>query len=95
MYLQVKVPAVAASAYTGFCANLGHALINYVEVEIGGQRIDKHYGEWLHIWNELTQTKGKEVGYDRMVGASIADASGTSAETTMYIPLQFWFKNWT
>ena len=30
--------------------------IKNVEIEIGGQRIDKHYGDWLHIWNELTQT---------------------------------------
>ena len=32
---------------------VGHVLIRSVEVEIGGQRIDKHYGDWLNIWNEL------------------------------------------
>ena len=34
---------------------IGHVLVKNVEIEIGGQRIDKHYGDWLHIWNELTQ----------------------------------------
>ena len=82
---------------------LGHALIKYVELEIGGQRIDKHWAAWLHIWNELTQTAGHAAGYAQMVG-NTPDltnvtwvAAGGSAKTvkssynTMYIPLQFWF----
>ena len=28
-------------------------LVNTVEVEIGGQKIDKHYSAWLDIYNEL------------------------------------------
>ena len=36
-------------------ANMGHALIESVEIEIGGQTIDKHYGKWLTIWNYLTE----------------------------------------
>ena len=35
-------------------ANLGHSLINYTEILIGGQSIDKHYGKWLTIWSYLT-----------------------------------------
>jgi hypothetical protein len=58
----------------------GLELIKSVEVEIGGQRIDKHYGEWLHIWNELTQTAGHESAYTSMTEG-----------TLMYVPLEFWF----
>ena len=36
-------------------ANFGHSLIDYVEIEIGGQLIDRHYGIWLTIWNYLTE----------------------------------------
>jgi len=36
-------------------ANLGHTLIEYVDIEIGGQLIDRHYGKWLTIWNYLTE----------------------------------------
>ena len=36
-------------------ANIGHAIIDYVELEIGGQIIDKHYGKWMTIWNYLTE----------------------------------------
>ena len=86
VYLQVTVPELAASK--SFAANLGQALIKYAEVEIGGQRIDKHYGDWMHIWNELSQEAGKKVGYGLMTGAALG---AQSAETDLYIPLEFWF----
>ena len=37
-------------------ANLGHSLIDYIDIEIGGQNIDRHYGKWLTIWNYLTES---------------------------------------
>jgi hypothetical protein len=73
---------------------IGHALIRSVEVEIGGQRIDKHYGDWLNIWNELTQEPGHQVGYDNMVGNNLLLTGAGLKEveaTTLYVPLQFWF----
>ena len=59
-------------------------LIQKVEVEIGGQLIDRQYGDWMQIWNELTLPAGKKTGYDKMVG--ITGASGKR-----YVPLEFWF----
>jgi hypothetical protein len=67
----------------------GQALMKSVEVEIGGQRIDKHYSNWLHIWNELTQESGKVNGYNKMTSEGFTDAD--SEVTTYYVPLQFWF----
>jgi len=29
-------------------------LLKEIEIEIGGQKIDKHYGHWLTAWHELT-----------------------------------------
>jgi len=46
----------------------GEQLINTVEVEIGGQRIDRQYGDWMHIWNQLTLTAEQQKGYYKMVG---------------------------
>jgi len=37
-----------------YCSNIGTALINSVELEIGGQSIDKHTGHWLETYFELT-----------------------------------------
>jgi len=99
VYLQVTVPAVTANDSTStfrWVNWLGHVLIKNVEVEIGGQRIDKHYGDWMHIWNELTQTAGHKVGYANMVGnvprlTQFTPEGGSTPEVDLYIPLEFWF----
>ena len=54
MYVEHQV-TVGNHAQTDTCNNYGHALLREVEVEIGGQRIDKHEGRWLNIWSELTE----------------------------------------
>ena len=94
----------------------GEQLIAQVEVEIGGQRIDRQYGDWMHIWNQLTMTAEQQRGYFKMIGnttqltfitdPSFADVDGPCdslaprqvcaprnalPETTLYVPLQFWF----
>jgi len=61
-------------------------VIKESELEIGGQKIDKHYGEWMYIWNELSLPKGKRDGYDEMVGTS-----GMDVGEKYYVPLEFWF----
>jgi hypothetical protein len=101
VYLQVTVPQVSVPDGESFrwLNWLGHTLIKFAEVEIGGQRIDKHYGDWMHIWNELSQEAGKKVGYANMVGnvpmlTQVTTGVGSAAtvpEMDLYIPLEFWF----
>jgi len=81
IYLQMDVSNTSTTVKVS-----AHELVKSVEVEIGGQRIDKHYGAWLSIWNELTQTAGHWDGYDKM---TTVDVSTTNK--TLYLPLQFWF----
>jgi hypothetical protein len=94
----------------------GEQLVAQVEVEIGGQRIDRQYGDWMHIWNQLTMTSEQTRGYFNMIGnttqltfitdPSFSDVDGPCdslaprqvcaprnalPETTLYVPLQFWF----
>ena len=74
---------------------VGLALIYHVSVEIGGQEIDKHYGHWMYVWQELTMTSEKAQGYKRMVGGN--DSSGwlllgnALEAQELHIPLDFWF----
>lgn len=104
MYLRVVLPDVRVPRGHAFrwLDWIGHILIKSVEIEIGGQRIDRHYGEWLHIWNELTQTAGHALGYANLVGntpdlTSITETDATATDLSvkkgdvLYIPLQFWF----
>ena len=152
VYLQVTLPAVNQSDLDtagipsfNWVQGIGQALVKQVEIEIGGQLIDRQYGEWLHLWNELTLSSGKALDYNRMVNgvggvplenagqdcnacsvgagcsatrasetvnapsvynSSLCDRSaanvmnkwldnytivGCMPETTLYVPLEFWF----
>jgi hypothetical protein len=128
-YLQVTLPEInqlmglgnyTTGQNTGVYARWldfpGEQLIAQVEVEIGGQRIDRQYGDWMHIWNQLTMTTEQQRGYFQMIGnttqltfitdPSFADVESPCSslaprqvcaprnalpETTLYVPLQFWF----
>ena len=75
-YLQVTLPEInqsmVSSSQDGVYARWldfpGEQLISQVEVEIGGQRIDRQYGDWMHIWNNLTLPVDQQPGYYAMVG---------------------------
>ena len=75
-YLQVTLPEINQSmkgtsqdgVYARWLDFPGEQLISQVEVEIGGQRIDRQYGDWMHIWNNLTLPVDQKKGYYAMVG---------------------------
>lgn len=122
-YLQVTLPQIGQSlgnsggnVFARWLDFPGHQLISHVEIEIGGQRIDRQYGDWMHIWSQLTLKNDKKNGYYKMIGnttqltyltdPNYADVNGPCGgnapgnvctprkalpETTLYIPLQFWF----
>lgn len=75
---------------------IGHAIISEVEIKIGGLLIDKHYGEWMEVWGELTQNEEKRTGYFEMIG-KITDGLTTmnkekfKGPLQLYVPLNFWF----
>lgn len=74
----------------GICAD---NLVEDVEIEIGGQRIDKHYKEWNQIWDELTTPSSKADGYKYMTGSftnNFVTGMDTKQEMIRY-PLKFWF----
>ena len=71
----------------------GDSLISEVEVEIGGQRIDRHYKEWLQVWAELSTPDSKALAYKNMTGALShgLNSTGTAGVALVQVPLQFWF----
>lgn len=101
MYLRTTVSAGtsigASGAYSSikwaWVTSLGHALISSVELEIGGTRIDKHYGEWLTIWNELSRKIGQDRGYNQMIGnvEELTVLDFQHPAYTMWVPLKFFF----
>jgi len=75
-YLQVTLPEInqgmrnagKGGVWARWLDFPGEQMISQVEVEIGGQRIDRQYGDWMHLWNQLTLSKEQERGYFKMVG---------------------------
>ena len=72
-YLQVTLPEINQDIATGdvyarWLDFVGEQLIAQVEIEVGGQRIDRQYGDWMHIWNQLTLSKEQQSGYYKMIG---------------------------
>jgi hypothetical protein len=86
MYLAVDMSAEDKEV----CPYFGLRLIDYVELEIGGQKIDKQYSHWMYVWNELSLPVSKRDGYKKMVGCDGGVLSATSNDQ-LYIPLEFWF----
>jgi len=98
-YLEVQLPDTTTAGVKWTAAwerRLGYQLLKKVEVEIGGQIIDTHYGEWLFLWENLTSGFDNSVKLDSMLGGYLG-GSTTSAVSCggrpniLYIPLQFWF----
>jgi len=83
------------STYINWTNNTGHALIEECNIEIGGQRIDKHTGQWLDILNELTDHEESEwIGLNKHSAKNAYLKSGnltTASTIRLYIPLKFWF----
>lgn len=72
---------------------LGYGLINTIELDIGGKIIDKHYGDYMNIWYELTVGLNKRRGLDKMIGniEELTDFSNGKNAYTLRIPLNFFF----
>jgi len=94
VYLQVELPEIDPECSGRWTDDVGHHLIRVVELEIGGQRIDRQFGDWLQIWSSLTLPFGMRTTYNKMIGKTAALCTfdcHTKPRTTLYVPLQFWF----
>jgi len=101
-YLEVSLPV---GLYNNDQRRLGYNLLRYVELEVGGQLIDRLYGEWLFLWDSLTSDVTKGLKLHGMVAAGITDPAASittpascnsttgrpSKPTTLYIPLSFFY----
>lgn len=74
---------------------LGYAIIQDIVLEIGGKQVDKQYGEWLYLWEEVSGRQNK--GIDKMVGnlPEIYNFSKKKNAYDLYIPLRFWFNKFS
>jgi len=69
IFIEIKLNNIPSSIH--WIDYIGHKLLKNISIEIGGKLIDSFDGEWMYIWNELTQEHTKKEGYDIMTGREI------------------------
>lgn len=73
---------------------LGHAMIDYIDIYIGSQMIDKHTGDWLILFNKIFLREYQMENYDKMIGnipeLTILNDS-IKDNYILTVPFQFWF----
>lgn len=85
-----------SSRYAKFAwtEKIGYALLERIDINIGGERIDRHYFDYLEIWHELTGFNSQNILHNKTIGNVIELTSFDRVPKPSYtvnIPLNFWF----
>jgi hypothetical protein len=90
LFLEIELPAL--KEHYSWCNGVGNFMIDYVEVQFGGQPIDRISGQLMDVWNEVTVDIGVKNSYYSMVGkyATFNDNIATDKQL-LFIPIPFWF----
>ena len=101
MYIEIG----GSGGHIANVSNPGSFVVDTVELEIGGQLIDKHTGLWLEVWAELTEpnpggsTSSTHTAHHAATNFQLMTMSGgvkghstnTAHSFPLHIPLRFWF----
>ena len=79
MYLRVDWPEQSPVQNS-----VGTYMIDYVELLYENQLIERHYGESLELWNDITVTQSKQSALTTLVGKGLTDSLDS-----YYIPIPF------
>jgi len=74
--------------------NLGYNIISQVELDIGGNIIDRQYGIWLYIWNELFENHQKKNDMNNLHSRKLISYTynkESKPQFDIYVPLKFFF----
>lgn len=95
--LRIVIPSVTPTSGKNFrwLNFLGHVVVKNFKLEIGPNEIDKQYGEWLHIWDELTNgSLAEHITRADLVGnvpKLVQPSTSTKPEMELFVDLPFFF----
>ena len=80
MYLSFRIPDIYSNNELQFrwVENLGFNYIKNVDLLIDGNKIESLYGDWMNIWNELTNKDGIE--YNKLIGNVVECIAPTTSQ---------------
>ena len=79
------------STFVKWVDGIGNAIIESVQIKIGGYTVDTQSGEWMDINSQYNVSQDKRSAYDEMIGYSTNN--NANSDLTLHIPLNFWFSN--
>jgi hypothetical protein len=84
MYFTFNLPDIYSTDKHRFrwVNNIGHNFILKATIRVEGDIIDEIYGEWMNIWNELTNKDGIE--YNKLIG-NIPEYTNPNNNSTQYV----------
>jgi hypothetical protein len=95
--LELDLPSISGDGiYTDF---VGCAAIERVEFSVGGNVVQTLWGEWIAIYQQLTESFGKQEALAQLRGGNLVTArsdsgtvvSGIDTASVARVPLPFWF----
>lgn len=98
VWFNFSLPPLTPTSGTaaGWTNSIGHAIIDYVDLYIGNQRIDRNFGIWMEIWYELTHVPNLNDTDSLLLGKYLniqQTLVNATTDTNYYVPMQFWFCN--
>lgn len=94
MYISIELPALPEGYY--WKNSIGHSLIDYIDIYIDSQKIDRQTGEWMNIHHKLFTDSQKRPGINELIqeyNTKIQLRNESHRPKEIIIPLYFWFCN--
>lgn len=96
---QLLVDALITGCYVerykyAWVEEVGHAIIDTIDLRIGNQLVDRHTGDWLTLFNQLYLSEYQRENYNRMIGNVPELTVFNDCVKDCYkltLPLQFWY----
>lgn len=88
---QVRTEMALEKFSTSLAKSFGHAMIEYIDIEIGGTRIDRHTGEYLAIRTHFLDHFATRFRH-YLMSETVSKAPHVGSNIlSVTVPLQFWF----
>jgi len=88
--LEIELPAL--QTYVSWVNGIGYFMLDWVELQLGGEPIDRITGDMLDAWMEFTNSIGVKTGVYNMIGKkSTFSKDSQSGALKLLVPLPFWF----
>lgn len=88
--LEVELPALQENV--SWTNGVGYFMIDYVELQLGGEPIDRMTGDLMDAWMELSTQLGIKNALYTMIGKQITfNKNSQTGALKLLVPLPFWF----